>query len=106
MEVVLARSVVPLTVVALTTRDRSRALVKSAFPRRHTRLTLARGPRDFERVFRQHLVDLAVVDIGAPNEDIWQAVELAREFPSAPFIGVSPLRPSDTPALARCIAFA
>jgi AraC-like DNA-binding protein len=105
MVVALARSVVPLTVVALTLRERSRALVKAAFPRRHTRLTLARGAGDFERVFREQLVDLAVVDLGSPNEETWRAVELAREFPSTPFVGISPLRPSDAPAVARSISY-
>jgi AraC-like DNA-binding protein len=105
VSVVLARSVVPLTVVALTARDRSRTLVKSAFPRRHTKLSLARGAGDFERVFREQLVDLAVVDLGTPNEETWRTVRLAREFPSTPFIGISPLRPSDAPALARSITY-
>ena len=43
---------VPLCVVVLASRDRARTIVKDAFPRRRTRLTLARNVREFERAFR------------------------------------------------------
>lgn len=96
---------VPLTVVVLAARERARAIFKQAFPRRHTRLALARNIREFERAFRASLVDAAVVDLGHPGDDTERAIELAREFPSAPFIGLTPLRPVDTPLVARCAAF-
>ncbi|MEO6444259.1 MAG: helix-turn-helix domain-containing protein [Gemmatimonadaceae bacterium] len=96
---------VPLAVVVLAARPRARAIAKDAFPRRRTRLTLARNAADLERAFRATLVDAAVVDLGAPTEDVMRAIELAREFPSAPFFGLSPYRPGDAALVARCAAF-
>ncbi|MEO7966964.1 MAG: helix-turn-helix domain-containing protein [Gemmatimonadaceae bacterium] len=96
---------VPITVVVLASRARARTMAKNAFPRRRTRLTLARNVREFERAFRETLVDAAIVDLGQPGEDVARAIELAREFPSAPFIGITPLRPSDAPLVARCIDY-
>ena len=96
---------VPIAVVVLATRDRARTMAKNAFPRRRTRLTLARNVREFERAFRETLVDAAIVDLGHPSDDVTRAIELAREFPSAPFVGITPLRPGDTPLVARCAAY-
>lgn len=94
----------PLTIAVCAARDRARALARSAFPRRRCRLLLTRGATEFERAFRNTLVDAAVVDVAAPNDDTWRAIELAREFPSAPFFALTPLRPSDGPVVARCVA--
>jgi AraC-like DNA-binding protein len=91
----------PVTIVVCATRERSRALVRTAFPRRRCRLTLARSAQDVERAFRTTLVDAALIDIAAPNDDVWRAVDLAREFPSAPFFVLTPLRPTDGPGIAR-----
>lgn len=96
--------VTPVSVVVCTTRERARSLAKAAFPRRRFRLTLARTAQDLERAFRATLVDAAVVDVAVPNDDTWQAVSLAREFPSAPFFALTPLRPVDGPVVARCAA--
>jgi AraC-like DNA-binding protein len=96
---------VPITVVVLASRARARTMAKNAFPRRRTRLTLARNVREFERAFRETLVDAAIVDLGQPGEEVTRAIELAREFPSAPFIGITPLRPGDAPLVARCIEY-
>jgi len=84
-------------------RDRVRALVRTAFPRRQARLVVTKTAPEFSAVFHQELIDAAIVDLGTPSEDLWGAVALAREFPSAPFFGVSPLRSADTPVLARAI---
>jgi AraC-like DNA-binding protein len=48
------------------------------------------------------LVDAALVDVGAPTEDVWRAAELAREFPSVPFVAMTPMRGTDGPVVARC----
>lgn len=96
---------VPLAVVAFASRDRARNLVKDAFPRRRTRLTLARNVREFERAFRTALVDAALVDLGGPIEDVMRAIELAREFPSAPFFALTPFRPNDATLSARAASF-
>lgn len=101
----LAGTPVALAVVVLASRDRARNLIKDAFPRRRTRLSLARNIREFERTFRTGIVDAALVDLGGPVEDVMRAIELAREFPSAPFFGLTPFRPSDTTYCARAAAF-
>lgn len=96
---------VPMSVVVLASRARARTMAKNAFPRRRTRLTMARNAREFERAFRETLIDAAIVDLGHSGEDCVRAIELAREFPSAPFIGITPLRPNDAPLVARCIEY-
>ena len=102
IDATLGRTTVPMTVVVLAVRPRARAIAKDAFPRRRTRLTLARNAGDLERAFRSTLVDAAVVDLGAPAEDVMRALELAREFPSAPFFAISPYRAGDAALVARC----
>jgi AraC-like DNA-binding protein len=85
-------------------RERARALVRSAFPRRKWKIISTRTAEELEAVFRRVLVDAALIDIGSPGEDMWKAASFAAEFPSAPFFAITPLRPSDTPAAARCAA--
>ena len=96
------------SVVAFVQRDRTRALVRTAFPRRRARVIVARTPLAFEAAFRDALVDAALVDVVAPpatqSEEGWRAAALAREFPSVPFFALLPLRTSDAPALAQCAA--
>ncbi|ODT00938.1 MAG: hypothetical protein ABS52_17615 [Gemmatimonadetes bacterium SCN 70-22] len=105
MNDVAAPGAVPLSVLVLATRDRARHVVKDAFPRRRTRLSLARSVRDFERAFRVGLVDAALVDLGGATEDVMRAIELAREFPSTPFVGLSPYRANDASIAARAAAY-
>ena len=83
-------------------RDRVRTLARSAFPRRRARLVMVRDAAACAAAFRTMLVDAAVVDVGAATDETWRVAGLAREFPSAPFFGVTPLRAGDGPALARC----
>ena len=92
------------TIVAYAVRDRARALVRSAFPRRRTRLLVARTAGEMESAFRQNLVDAAVVDLASGAEDLWKIAGLSLEYPSAPFFGILPLRSADGPALARAAA--
>ena len=96
-------STLPSLVVHLE-RERARVLVRSAFPRRKWKIITTRSAEELEAVFRRELVDAALVDLGAPDEDTWKAAAFAAEFPSAPFFAIMPLRPSDTPAAARCAA--
>src|SRR5208337_2092255 len=77
---------------------------RAAFPRRHTRLAFVRSADELARTFHMELVDAVLVDVAAGTDDAWAAAELAREFPSAPFFGVTPLRSGDGPALSRCAA--
>lgn len=89
-------------IVVHTARDRVRTMVRTAFPRRRGRLVFARTTVDVDDAFRAELVDAVLVDLGGAGSDVWATAELAREYPSAPFFGMLPLRASDAPALARC----
>jgi AraC-like DNA-binding protein len=92
-------------VAAYAPRERSRAMLRAAFPRRRSRLVLTRTAADFGRAFHAELVDAAVVDVGAGtgHEETWAAASLSREFPSAPFFALTPMRAADGPALAQCV---
>lgn len=92
----------PSLVVRLE-RERARALVRAAFPRRKWKIISTRSAEEMEAVFRRVLVDAALIDLGAPDEDIWKAAAFAAEFPSAPFFAIMPLRPADTPTVSRCV---
>lgn len=92
-------------IVVFAQREKARALIKAAFPRRKTRVLTTRTFDDFENAFKTNLVDAAVVDVGAAQEDTWRVASLAREFPSIPFFGLSPLRTAEGPALAQCAAY-
>jgi AraC-like DNA-binding protein len=91
-------------VLAYAQRERARAFIKGAFPRRKARLVLTRTVQDFEATFRSTLIDAAIVDIGAAQNDTWRVAARAREYPSIPFFGVTALRAADGPALAQCAA--
>ena len=98
------RAVTPLPVVMLhTTRDRARALMRAAFPRRRARLLLARTPSELESTFRSELVDAVIVDLASAGDDTWRAAGLALEFPSVPFFGLLALRAVEAPTLAQCV---
>ena len=89
------------TIVTYAVRDRARALVRAAFPKRRTRVLVARTAGEMESAFRQNLVDAAVVDLASGADDLWKIAGLSLEYPSAPFFGILPLRSADGPALAR-----
>lgn len=110
------------TIVAYTPRERARSLVRSAFPKRKWRVITTRDAAEFSATMRRILVDAALVDVGSPlalaalstsanggaanpnGDDTWKIAALAQEFPSAPFFGITPLRATDAPAVARCAA--
>ena len=89
-------------VVAFAPRERARALIRGAFPKRRCRLLLARTAADFGNAFRAELVDAAVVDVGAASDETWAAAAFAREFPSAPFFALAAMRAAEGPAVAHC----
>ena len=63
-------------------------MARSTFPRRRNRLVLTRTSAAFAQVFRDTLVDAALVDVGAAataGEETWRVAALAREFPQAEF---------------------
>ena len=90
------------TVALFAPRERARALVREAFPRRKVRLLSSRTASEFADALRQTLVDAAVLDLAAPTEDTWRAAAQAREVPSVPFFAVLPLRASEGPVVAKC----
>lgn len=109
------------TIVAYTPRERARSFVRSAFPKRRWRVIVVKDIGEFRETFRRVLVDAVLVDVGSGSsqtssgidpaigaantgsfDDTWKIAGLAHEFPSAPFFGVSPMRPTDAPAVARC----
>lgn len=100
MSVRTAAPVVPADIVALTTRERARRLIRPAFPRRHGRVVVVRSASELGAALRAALVDAVLVDTAA-GDVAWSGAELAREFPSVPFFVVLPLRPADAPSLAR-----
>ena len=85
-------------------RERARTFARGAFPRRRARVVSVKGADDCAALFRMELVDAAIVDVGAPTEETWRVAALARDFPSAPFFGVSAMRAADGPGIARCAA--
>jgi AraC-like DNA-binding protein len=91
-------------IVAFTQRERARAMLRSAFPRRRVRVVHTRTFGDFETAFKNNLVDAAIVDVAGAHEETWRVAALAREYPSAPFFGIAALRAAEGPALAQCAA--
>jgi len=92
-------------IVIFAQRERTRTMMRSIFPRRRSRLVLARTAAAFEQTFRDTLVDAAIVDVGTlatPPDETARVAGLAREFPSVPFFGLLPLRASEGPTLAQC----
>jgi AraC-like DNA-binding protein len=92
-------------IVVYAQRERTRTLMKSAFPRRRARVVMTRTLEDFEAAFKDNLVDAAVVDVGGAQEDTWRVASRAREYPSVPFFGFAALRAAEGPALAQCATY-
>ena len=90
-------------VLALSSRDRARDLLKRAFPRRRGKLSLARTVAEFGAAFKRSLVDAVIVDVAHPTDETWKAAGLARDYPSVPFFALMPMRVADTGAFARCV---
>lgn len=86
-------------IVALVLRDRARAALRIAFPRRRARLLLARSGEELGTIMRTTLVDGVIVDLGSSGDEANHGLALAREFPSIPFVGIAPLRGADGPLL-------
>jgi len=92
-------------IVCYAQRERARSLLRSTFPRRRTRVVLTRSLEDFDAAFKTNLVDAAVVDVGAAQDETWRVAALAREYPSIPFFGLAALRAAEGPVLAQCATF-
>lgn len=94
----------PLLVAVVCPRDRTRTLLRSAFPRRRLRVVALKSTGDLLRLLRTELVDGVLVDVGAPGDEPWLAAERARDFPAVPFVAALPLRAADGSAASRCAA--
>ena len=94
----------PAALVAFGTRERSRDLLRRAFPKRRGRLTFVRSRDDLLAALQREVVDAVVVDLAQPADEHWAAAALAREFPSIPFFALAALRPADLPGIARVCA--
>lgn len=96
------RGAAPLAIVlAYAPRAHTRARIRATLVRIHRRGVLVRTEREFTNAFRTHFVDTALVEL-AGDGDGHAPAELAREYPSVPFIALTPFRPVDAPAMARC----
>jgi AraC-like DNA-binding protein len=91
-------------VLAWLPRERARAVVRAAFPRRRARVVIVRSEEECAVQLRTTLVDAAIVDVGAATEATWRVATLARDFPSVAFFGLAPLRAGEGSALGQCAA--
>jgi AraC-like DNA-binding protein len=91
----------PTALVAFGARERSRDLLRRAFPKRRGKVTFVRSPGDLLAALQHAMVDAVVVDLAQPTDEHWAAAALARDFPSIPFFALAALRPADLPAIAR-----
>lgn len=91
-------------VLVYAAREKARAFVRTAFPRKRARAIVVRTVAEFRDAVRRELVDAAIVDLGASGGDAWSVAALAADFPSAPFFGLVPLRTSDGESTARAAA--
>jgi len=113
-------------ILAYTPRERARAFVRAAFPKRKWKVITVRDVSEFRETLRRILIDAVVVDIGSASaamsaggeatgalaaqaagtgpDDTWKIAAIAHEFPTAPFFGITPVRATDAPAIARAAA--
>lgn len=92
------------SVAAYAPRERSRDVLRRAFPKRRGKVTFVRGRVELLVALRTALFDAVVIDLGAPAEDAAAVTALAREFPSIPFVGYAAWRPTDLPGLSSALA--
>ena len=93
----------PLPVVCtMLRRDRARALVRGALPRRRAQLIAVRTRDELQRTLTTQLVDAVILD-GGVGDEVGTALPLAEDFPSAPFFLITALLPSDAPLVARAV---
>lgn len=81
-------------------RDRARALVRAAFPRRRAHVYAVKTVQDVENALSRQLVDAIIVDGGA-GDDAYRTIAKAEEYQSVPFVLVTAMLPADAPMVAR-----
>jgi AraC-like DNA-binding protein len=92
----------PPVVCTMLKRDRARALVRAAFPRRRAQLVAVRTRDALQQALTTQLVDAVILD-GGVGEEVAAVLPLAEDFPSAPFFLVTALLPTDAPLVARAV---
>ena len=80
-------------------RERLRVVARGALSRRQWRLTTTRRADRFAAVLRAELVDVTLVDLGAPAA--LEVATLARDLPMIPFVGYAPFGVNDAATIAR-----
>jgi AraC-like DNA-binding protein len=86
-------------------RERARAFVRAAFPRRRGRTVMVRTVEEFDAAIRRELIDAVVLDLAAQGEDHWTLASRAADYPSTPFFGLLPFRTTDAESIARTASF-
>jgi AraC-like DNA-binding protein len=81
-------------------RDRARALVRNAFPRRRAHLISIKTALEAEEQLTRQLVDAVLIDAGA-GEEALKLLARAEDFESVPFVLLTTLLPADAPLVAR-----
>ncbi len=90
-----------LLLAAVRVRERTRATLRTAFPRRRARTAVVRSGEELRTLVRTELVDGVILDLGSGHEAAWEAAALARDFPAIPFVGVASGRAADGSSIAR-----
>lgn len=90
----------PLTVLALLKREKARALVRAAFPRRRAHVIAVKTLGDVEGYLTKQVVDAVVID-GSAGEEALRTLAKAEDFQSVPFVLITALLPADAPVVAR-----
>ena len=101
MRMVADTTPVPALVVLLK-RERAKALVRGAFPRRRAHLITAKTSADIGELLVQQLIDAVLIDSGA-GDDSGKALAMAADFPTVPFFLVTPSLPQDSPTIAKAV---
>jgi AraC-like DNA-binding protein len=83
-------------------RDRARALVRTAFPRRRAQLLPVKGRDELVELLAQQLVDAVIVD-GGFGDEVHRVLPLAEDYPSAPFFFITAMLPTDAPLVGRAV---
>ena len=90
------------SVLAYTSRDKARDLLRRAFTRRRARLVIVKSLDAVKAALGASLVDAVIVDVSSPTDETWGVAALARELPSIPFFALAPPRPADAGVLGKC----
>jgi len=88
-------------ILVFTARERARAFVRVAFPRRRGHTILVRSVDEFGAAIRRDLIDAVLIDLSGQGDDHWTVAATAADFPSTPFFGLLPFRTTDAESLGR-----